>query len=137
MGNTEHDLRSAAGSDEAGRGSPPERFSSFEAFWPYYVGEHLDPTCRLLHYIGTGGGLVLLAAALLLRRPRLLLVAATFGYGFAWIGHFFIEGNRPATFRYPLYSLRGDLRMLLWALQGRMGSEARRVAEAARGAGAP
>ncbi len=89
---------------------------SFEEFWPYYVSQHLDPVNRALHFAGTTLALLALAAALASTTPLWLLVIPVAGYGPAWIGHFFFERNRPATFRHPLWSLRGDFRMyaLIW-----------------------
>jgi len=93
---------------------------SFAAFWPYYLREHARPQTRQLHYIGTALTLpcwALLAATL---NPWWLLAAAVTGYGFAWTGHFFIEKNRPATFRHPLYSLVSDYRMFFLWISGRL-----------------
>jgi hypothetical protein len=80
-----------------------DRFQSFEEFWPFYVLEHQNKTNRLLHFLG-------------------LVV----GYGPAWIGHFIVEGNRPATFKYPLWSLLGDFRMWGKTLRGTMNREVER-----------
>jgi hypothetical protein len=102
------------------------RLSSFRDFWPYYVGEHQRPLTRGLHYAGTTGVILSVAAALATRRWGLLALAPLFGYGFAWAGHFFIEKNRPATFKYPLYSLAADFVMYGKMLRGKMGREARR-----------
>jgi hypothetical protein len=87
------------------------RFTSFRDFYPYYLGEHSHPTCRRLHLAGTALTLAAIGAALVTRRWAPLLVAPVAGYGLAWIGHYVFERNRPATFRYPLYSLLGDLAM--------------------------
>jgi hypothetical protein len=87
------------------------RFTSFRDFYPYYLGEHSHPVCRRLHLAGTALTLAAIIAALVTRRWALLLVAPVAGYGLAWIGHYAFERNRPATFRYPLYSLLGDLAM--------------------------
>lgn len=87
------------------------RFTSFRDFYPYYLGEHSHPACRRLHLAGTALTLATIIAALVTRRWALLLAAPVAGYGLAWIGHFVFERNRPATFRYPLYSLLGDLAM--------------------------
>ena len=102
------------------------RLTSFEEFWPYYVSEHWKPATRALHITGTtlSLGCLLLAAA---RSPWWLLAAPLFGYAFAWVGHFFVERNRPATFTYPLWSLRGDFRMFRLTLLGRMGPELERA----------
>jgi hypothetical protein len=104
-----------------------DRIQSFEEFWPYYVGEHRDPACRLSHYIGTTGVFVLGGAAALTLNPWLVLAIPVFAYGFAWIGHFLIEKNRPATFTYPLWSLLGDFKMYAYFLQGRMNAEVIRL----------
>jgi hypothetical protein len=80
-------------------------FSSFAEFWPYYVAQHLHPTNRALHFIGTSGVLVCLAAGFMFS-PLWFLVMPIAGYGFAWLGHFAFEKNRPATFIHPVWSLR-------------------------------
>lgn len=104
------------------------RLSSYEEFWPYYVSEHMVPTTRRLHVFGTTLVLAFLVAAVLLD-PLWLLAAPLAGYTFAWVGHFFFEHNRPATFTYPLWSLRADFRMFRLTLLGRMGPELRRARE--------
>lgn len=103
------------------------RIQSFEEFWPYYVSQHLNPTSRKLHFIGTSLALGCLAVAPL--RPSALLLAPVVGYGCAWIGHAFFEKNRPATFTYPLWSLRGDFRMWKLTLTGKMEPELARARE--------
>jgi len=103
------------------------RYQSFEEFWPYYVGEHRDPLNRALHYVGTSLAIGTVATAAITANPRWLLLTPIVGYGPAWIGHFLIEQNRPATFKYPLWSLRGDLRMLRYALAGKMAAEVERL----------
>lgn len=104
-----------------------ERISSFEEFWPYYVGEHRDPTCRTLHYFGTFFGTSTAIWALVTLNPWLGPLAMVLGYGPAWVGHFFIEKNRPATFKYPLWSLASDYKMLSFALRGKMTAEVTRL----------
>jgi hypothetical protein len=104
------------------------RLTSYEEFWPYYVSEHMEPTTRRLHVLGTTLVLAAAAAAILVD-PLWLLAAPLAGYGFAWAGHFFFEHNRPATFTYPLWSLRGDFRMFRLTLLGRMGPELQRARE--------
>jgi hypothetical protein len=103
-----------------------ERLASFDAFWPYYVSQHHNPANRRLHFVGTSGVLLCLAASLLVS-PYALILAPLCGYGFAWVGHFFVERNRPATFQYPLWSLLGDFRMFFLMALGRMGPEVRRA----------
>ena len=102
-------------------------FSDFEEFWPFYVGQHSKVGTRALHFAGTTLGLLCVAAALADRRPAFLGAGLVLSYGLAWIGHFVIEKNRPATFQHPLWSLRGDFRMygLMW--RGRMTGEAERL----------
>ena len=95
------------------------RFASFREFYPYYLAQHLNRTSRRLHIAGT---LLALAAALLALATRhwvWLGAVPLAGYLPAWAGHFFFEGNSPATFRYPLYSLRGDFTLLFEVLTGR------------------
>ncbi|MER0042971.1 MULTISPECIES: Mpo1-like protein [unclassified Pseudomonas] len=99
---------------------PSERFNSFAEFYPYYLEEHRNPTCRRLHYAGSLLVLVVLGYALLSGQWLWLLALPVIGYGFAWVGHFAFERNRPATFQYPLYSLMGDWVMLKDMLTGRL-----------------
>jgi hypothetical protein len=103
------------------RTSRPQRdFASFREFYPYYLAQHSHPTSRRLHVGGTLLALVLGALALLRGRPAWVPFALLAGYLPAWVGHFFFERNLPATFRHPLYSLRGDFRMLFETLTGRL-----------------
>ena len=83
-------------------------FASFRDFYPYYLHEHRDRRCRRLHFIGSSLVLLIVVFALGSGRLAWLWLAPVAGYGFAWIGHFAFEKNRPATFRHPLYSLMGD-----------------------------
>lgn len=95
-------------------------FRSFEAFYPYYLGEHRNRTCRRLHFIGTSLALLLLVTALATAQPWLILLAFVQGYAFAWVGHFFFEHNKPATFRYPWFSYLGDWKMWWQTLTGKL-----------------
>ncbi len=95
-------------------------YKSFRDFYPHYLDEHRDPTCRRLHVAGTVLVLLTLVAAIVTGRWLLLLAMPVFGYGFAWIGHFVFERNRPATFRHPLYSLLGDLALFRDVVTGRI-----------------
>ena len=101
------------------QGQSAGRFASFREFYPFYLGEHSHPVSRALHAVGTAAAVLVLVLALWWRRPLLLLAVPLCGYGFAWIGHFFFEKNRPATFRHPFYSLLGDLRLVGDLLTGR------------------
>ena len=99
-----------------------EQFETFRQFYPYYLSEHQHQTCRLLHVIGSILVIVelcLLIAGLLTGWAWLLLPLT--GYGFAWVGHFFFEHNRPATFTYPVWSLMGDWVMFFEVITGRRG----------------
>jgi hypothetical protein len=98
----------------------PERFDSFAEFYPYYLTEHSDRSCRRLHFIGTALVILILIVAVFSDRYALLWLLPVLGYSFAWAGHFFFEKNRPATFRYPLYSLIGDFVMFRDILVGRI-----------------
>lgn len=95
-------------------------FSNFREFYPYYLGEHADIRCRRLHFAGSCVVLLIVALAAFTSRPAWLWLAPVAGYGFAWVGHFVYEKNRPATFRHPLYSLMGDWRMFFDVLRGRV-----------------
>lgn len=97
-----------------------QRFSSFAEFYPYYLQEHSNATCRRLHYVGSLLVLTIIGYALMTQQWLWLLAIPLVGYGFAWVGHFVFEKNRPATFDYPLYSLMGDWVMLKDAFTGRI-----------------
>lgn len=98
-------------------------YTSFADFWPYYLREHSRPRTRMLHYIGTTLVVALAIAALLSGRWLLLLALPLAGYFFAWIAHFTVEKNRPATFTYPLWSLAADFKMWWLWLTGRLRPE--------------
>jgi len=85
-----------------------ERFSRFADFYPFYLAEHSNRACRRLHFMGSLLVLIILGYALVSQKWVWLLAMPLVGYGFAWIGHFVFEKNRPATFQYPLYSFLGD-----------------------------
>jgi hypothetical protein len=103
------------------------KFETFEDFWPFYVGEHKLPLNRALHYAGTTMAVGTVTAAVVTFNPLWLLATPVVGYGPAWFGHFVLEGNRPATLKHPFYSIRGDFRMLKYALQGKMAAEVDRL----------
>lgn len=93
---------------------------SFREFYPFYLGEHRNPTCRKLHFAGSTLVLAILGIAFASQRWMLLWLLPLVGYGFAWVGHFAFEKNRPATFRYPLWSLMGDWVMYWQLLTGKI-----------------
>ncbi|MBS1767498.1 MAG: DUF962 domain-containing protein [Acidobacteria bacterium] len=96
---------------------------TFERFWPAYLAEHRSRRNRALHLAGTLSYLAVLAALLATRQWAWLWVVPVIAYGFAWIGHFFIEKNRPATFKHPWLSLIGDHRMSAMMVAGRLEGE--------------
>jgi hypothetical protein len=95
-------------------------FASFRDFYPYYLSEHADRSCRRMHYLGSSLGLVCLALAILNANAWWVLAGLIAGYGCAWIGHYRFEKNRPATFKYPFYSFAGDWVMFADMLRGRI-----------------
>ena len=96
-----------------------KRYVTFAEFYPFYLSEHENQTSRRLHFIGTSIGALLLVAAVVLLKWWIVVVALAQGYTFAWIGHFFFEHNKPATFQYPFFSFRGDGRLWWETLTGR------------------
>jgi hypothetical protein len=108
-----------------------QKFESFDEFFPYYVGQHSKPATRWVHFAGTHLGALAGLSGILRRKPALLAAAPVISYGMAWFSHFTIEGNRPATFGHPLWSFRGDLKMIAMMWQGR-NAELTRIATDAR-----
>lgn len=84
------------------------------------MSEHRNQTNRRLHFVGTSLSLAFIIFNLYIQNYSALWLVLVIGYGFAWVGHFFIEKNRPATFRHPLWSLRGDFRLFFRVLTGKM-----------------
>lgn len=99
--------------------SESQDYRTLGEFYPFYLSEHSNRTSRRLHFTGTSIAVVLLVTAVITQTWWLILVALVQGYAFAWVGHFFFEKNRPATFRYPLLSFLGDWR-LWWEILIRM-----------------
>jgi len=98
----------------------PKSLRSFAVFYPVYLGEHRHPTCRRLHFAGSTLALACLALLAWTREPWFLVAALACGYGFAWVGHFVFEKNRPASFKRPLWSFMGDWRMYADIWRGRI-----------------
>jgi len=97
-----------------------KKYKSFEEFYPFYLSEHSNRTCRRLHFIGSALVLIVFAYSVLALNWLALAALPVLGYGFAWAGHFFFEKNRPATFTYPLYSFIGDWVMFKNILTGKL-----------------
>ncbi len=107
-----------------------QEFKSFADFWPYYLNEHSQPATRALHAAGTTASLALLGTLIARRKWAWLPLPLVVGYGAAWISHFLIEHNRPATFQHPLWSFMGDYKMLALMLTSQLDAELARLAKA-------
>ena len=97
------------------------RIKTYPEFYRFYLSEHKNRTCRLLHFIGTALVFVILFIAIYTRVALYWFLVPVVGYGFAWFGHFFFEKNKPATFKYPLWSLYSDFKMFFQILSGSIG----------------
>jgi hypothetical protein len=95
------------------------RYKTFAEFYPFYLSEHENVVSRRLHFIGTSAALALVLVAIASGKWWLLLAALLQGYAFAWVGHFFFEHNKPATFKYPLFSFMGDWRLWWEIISGK------------------
>jgi hypothetical protein len=104
----------------------PSKYRTMREFWPFYLREHSRPGTRALHLCGTALALGFIVAAIVLLQPWLLLGALLAGYSFAWVGHFFVEHNRPATFTYPFKSLASDWVMFGAFVTGQLGKQLRK-----------
>lgn len=100
-----------------------KEYETLEAFWPFYLSEHSKETNRMLHFIGTSFGLLFLFRSFYKKNSYLVLCGLAIGYGFSWIGHFIVEKNTPATFKYPLKSFLSDWRMFYLVLTGKIDKE--------------
>jgi hypothetical protein len=96
------------------------RYQNFREFYPFYLSEHRNRSCRRLHFVGSILGLACVVAAIVTRNGWFILLAFAVGYAMAWAGHVWFEKNRPATFQYPLYSFAGDWVMFYDILTGRI-----------------
>lgn len=95
-------------------------FKTFEEFYPFYLSQHANLKCRISHFVGISLAILILIYSLATQSYQLLWLLPVAGYLFAWIGHFIFEKNRPATFKYPLFSLRGDFLMYFHILTGKV-----------------
>ena len=109
--------------------SDTPEFANFDEFWPFYVREHSSKTNRRLHFVGTSLALGCVATAVVMRKPLMALAAPVLGYGGAWVGHFFVEKNKPASFKYPLWSFRADWVMWSKIIRRQMAAELERAEE--------
>lgn len=100
-----------------------KKYQTFKAFYPYYLTEHKNSTSRTLHFIGTLFIFICLIIGIVTGKWFWFIAIPLVGYGFAWVGHFFFEKNKPATFIYPGYSLRGDFLMFWHTLTGQIGKK--------------
>lgn len=100
---------------------------TYEEFWDFYVAEHSQPMTRLLHFVGTSLSMVLLVWIIRSGNWTYFPLCLIVGYGFAWFSHFVVEKNKPATFKYPLWSFISDYKMVFYMLTGRMNAEVERV----------
>jgi hypothetical protein len=98
-------------------------FKSYEEFWPFYLSQHSKPSTRAWHFVGTSFVFVFIILTVVTLNFWFLLLAPVVAYAFAWISHFFIEGNKPATFGHPVWSLRADFRMYRLILFGQLQKE--------------
>ncbi|MEJ7611155.1 MAG: DUF962 domain-containing protein [Ferruginibacter sp.] len=97
-----------------------KKYKTFRSFYPYYLTEHSDSRNRILHFLGTALLIISLVAGIITGLPLLFAAIPVLGYGFAWTGHYFLEKNKPATFKYPLYSLASDFVMFWHTLTGQI-----------------
>ncbi len=95
------------------------QYRTFAEFYPFYLSQHANIVCRRLHFVGSLIVLAVVAFSFVTASYLWLLAIPVIGYGFAWLGHFGFEKNRPATFTYPIYSLRGDWVMFFQMLSGK------------------
>ena len=114
-----------------------KKHTTFAEFWPFYLGEHSLPATRWIHFVGTTIALINLIMAIVYLAPLYILSALFSGYLFAWVSHFFVEKNRPATFTYPAWSFIADWKMWSMMATGRLGAELTKLQIVPKTAAAP
>jgi hypothetical protein len=97
-----------------------KRFNSFVEFYPVYLAMHDHPINRGLHVVGNLLALATLVFAVVARSWPLLLAVPLLGNGFAWVGHYRFQRNRPGVFTYPFYGCLGSWVMTWEVLLGRL-----------------
>lgn len=102
-----------------------KQYKSLKEFYPFYLSQHQNTMSRILHFIGTSLFLFIFFGSFIFHQVSILLFSPVLAYGFAWVGHFFFEKNKPATFQYPLYSLASDFILYFEILSGKEGFEAK------------
>ena len=106
-----------------------KKYRTFRSFYPYYLTEHSNSTSRMLHFIGTFLLIICLIIGIVTGKYLWFIAIPFVGYGFAWVGHFFFEKNKPATFIYPFYSLGSDFVMFWHTLTGQIGKKLKEAKE--------
>ncbi len=102
------------------------RIKTYPEFYRFYLSEHRNKTCRLLHFIGTALVFLIAVIAVFTGVSSYWFLIPFVGYGFAWVGHFYFEKNKPATFKYPLWSLYSDFKMFFQILGGKISFDSRK-----------
>jgi hypothetical protein len=100
-----------------------KEYQTLQDFWPFYLGEHSNDINRKFHFTGTFLGLILFILSLFKKKPLFIVYGFLIGYAFAWVGHFFVEKNKPATFKYPIKSFISDWKMFYFMLSGKLKDE--------------
>jgi hypothetical protein len=96
-----------------------QNYKTFKEFYPFYLDQHKKTGTRITHFVGTTAFFILVLISIIYKLPWILLAGVVSAYFFAWIGHFFIEKNKPATFQYPFYSLISDFKLYFQLLTGK------------------
>ena len=106
-----------------------KKYTSLKEFYPFYLSQHQNTACRILHFVGTSLFFFVFFGAFLFHKISFMILCPIVGYGFAWIGHFFFEKNKSATFQYPWYSLVSDFWLYFDILGGKQSFVAKKEEE--------